>query len=103
MCTQLEDIFTADFIDRASRYKRGFDRRVSAKWRPWQIGRPEHIRRDLADFVTLIHSTYKACFNSGQSEFTVSFDRLHKNALACMVGVSHPPARQGGTHGSVAS
>jgi radical SAM superfamily enzyme YgiQ (UPF0313 family) len=30
-------------------YKRGFDGRVLAKWRPWQIGRPEHIRRDLAD------------------------------------------------------
>jgi radical SAM superfamily enzyme YgiQ (UPF0313 family) len=30
-------------------YKRGFDGRVLAKWRPWQIGRPEHIRRDLVD------------------------------------------------------
>src|SRR5262245_53666046 len=30
-------------------YKRGFDGRVLAKWRPWKIGRPEHIRRDLAD------------------------------------------------------
>jgi hypothetical protein len=30
-------------------YKRGFDGRVLAKWRAWHIGRPGHIRRDLAD------------------------------------------------------
>jgi radical SAM superfamily enzyme YgiQ (UPF0313 family) len=29
-------------------YKRGFDGRVLAKWRPWKSGRPKHIRHDLA-------------------------------------------------------
>lgn len=30
-------------------FKRGLDQRVLEKWRPWAIGRPEHIRRDLAE------------------------------------------------------
>jgi hypothetical protein len=28
-------------------YKRGLDHRVMVKWRPWTIGRPEYLRRDL--------------------------------------------------------
>jgi hypothetical protein len=43
-------------------YKRGFDGRMLAKWRPWQIGRPEHIRCDLAEeekqrLLSQIHDT----------------------------------------------
>ena len=30
-------------------YKRSFDGRVLAKWRPWEVGRPEHVRVYLAD------------------------------------------------------
>jgi hypothetical protein len=45
----------------------------------------------------------KACFKTGRSDFTVWLSELHKRTLACMVDVPHPPARQGGPHGSRAS
>jgi len=29
-------------------YKRGRDQRIMEKWRPWTVGRSDHVRRDLA-------------------------------------------------------